>query len=90
MSKKRGNKKNLDLDDDFENKKTIANEDIITSKSKGKGKKKGKEIVSSDGEGDVKKTHISDDEEEIKPAAKKSQKKGTTIMMLIIVVMFRN
>ncbi|CAG4925674.1 unnamed protein product [Colias eurytheme] len=78
MSKKKGNKKNMDINDDFEEKKPVANDDI-TSKSKGKGKKKGKEVADlSDGEGGdtVKKVHVSDEEEEIKPAAKKSQKKG--------------
>ncbi|CAF4783688.1 unnamed protein product [Pieris macdunnoughi] len=75
MSKKKGNKKNLDLDEDFEDKKSVAN-DAITSKTKGKGKKKAKDVVDSDAEGDVNKAHISDDEQDVKPASKKSQKKG--------------
>lgn len=81
MSKKRGNKKNQDFDDDIDEKKTVSN-DIheITSKSKGKGKKKGKGPVGdrSDNEDEVpNKAHVSDEEDIPKPAPKKSQKKGT-------------
>ncbi|CAH2100170.1 unnamed protein product [Euphydryas editha] len=77
MSKKKGNKKNQDFDDEFEEKKLSNDTSEITSKSKGKGKKKGKvNIEVSDGDdGDVKKNQISDDEEELKPV-KKSQKKA--------------
>lgn len=81
MSKRKGNKKNQDLDDDFEEKKTVNDTHEVTSKSKGKGKKKGKGNAgdwSDSDEGDTqKKVHVSDDEDIPKPAAKKSQKKGT-------------
>lgn len=76
MSKKRGNKKNIDVDDDFEDK--LSNDTSeITSKSKVKNKKKGKvHIEVTDGDDrDVKKSQISDEEEELKPV-KKSQKKA--------------
>ncbi|XP_026323496.1 ATP-binding cassette sub-family F member 1 [Hyposmocoma kahamanoa] len=73
MSKKRGSKKNQDLDD-FEEKK-MDNHDI-TSK-KGKGKKKGKGDDGSDEEKETPvKVHMSDEEDLAKPAPKKSQKKG--------------
>lgn len=74
MSKKRGNKKNQDFDDDFEEKKIDSHD--ITSK-KGKGKKKGKGDDGSDEEKETPvKVHMSDEEELPKPAPKKSQKKG--------------
>ncbi|XP_049886786.1 ATP-binding cassette sub-family F member 1 [Pectinophora gossypiella] len=74
MSKKRGNKKNQDLDDAFESKK--AENQNITSK-KGKGKKKGRGDDFSDEEADVPQAVVvSDDEDVPKPAAKKSQKKA--------------
>lgn len=84
MSKKRGNKKNQDLDEDFEENKSVASNDTheITSKVKGKGKKKGKGKYGdqSDDEpakGDhQKKAPGSDDEDTPRPATKKSQKKG--------------
>uniref|UniRef100_A0A2A4JHX9 ATP-binding cassette sub-family F member 1 n=1 Tax=Heliothis virescens TaxID=7102 RepID=A0A2A4JHX9_HELVI len=81
MSKKKGSKKNQDFDDDFEEKKTISNDSHeVTSKSKGKGKKKGKSNAgdwSDSEEGDhQKKVLASDDEDVPKPAAKKSQKKA--------------
>lgn len=85
MSKKRGNKKNLDVDDDFEEKKLSNDTSEITSKSKVKNfKKKGKVHVEvSDGDdGDVKKSQISDEEEELKPV-KKSQKKGSLLVIMI-------
>lgn len=80
MSKKKGNKKNQDFDEDFEEKKTITSDSHeVTSKSKGKGKKKGKSNAGdwSDSDEDVpKKVVASDDEDVPKPAAKKSQKKA--------------
>ncbi|XP_022834298.1 ATP-binding cassette sub-family F member 1 [Spodoptera litura] len=80
MSKKKGNKKNQDFDEDFEEKKTITSDSHeVTSKSKGKGKKKGKSSAGdwSDSDEDVpKKVVASDDEDVPKPAAKKSQKKA--------------
>lgn len=78
MSKKKGNKKNLDFGDDFEENKTVDQTSDITSKGKGKAKKKSKiNIDTSDiDDGDIpKKSNISDDEPEVKPV-KKSQKKG--------------
>ena len=84
MSKKKGNKKNQDFDDDFEEKKTITNDHEVTSKSKAKGKKKGKSNAgdwSDSDEGNVqKKVLASDDEDVPKPVAKKSQKKGTHML----------
>ncbi|XP_047033065.1 ATP-binding cassette sub-family F member 1 [Helicoverpa zea] len=81
MSKKKGSKKTQDFDDDFEEKKTLSNDSHeVTSKSKGKGKKKGKSNAgdwSDSEEGDhQKKVLASDDEDVPKPAAKKSQKKA--------------
>lgn len=80
MSKKKGNKKNQDFDEDFEEKKTITSDSHeVTSKSKGKGKKKGKSNAGdwSDSDEDVpKKVVASDDEDVPKPAAKKAQKKA--------------
>ncbi|KAJ8734182.1 hypothetical protein PYW07_014733 [Mythimna separata] len=80
MSKKKGTKKNQDFDDDFEEKKALANDHEVTSKSKGKGKKKGKNNAgdwSDSDEGNVQKKVIASDDEDVpKPAAKKSQKKG--------------
>lgn len=74
MSKKRGNKKNQDFEDDFEEKKVDSHD--ITSK-KGKGKKKGKGDDRSDEEKEAAaKVHISEEEDLPKPAPKKSQKKG--------------
>ncbi|KAG7304034.1 ATP-binding cassette sub- F member 1 [Plutella xylostella] len=84
MSKKRGNKKNLDLDDDFDDKKknSLADTHEVTSKSKGKAKKKGKGKSDdwSDSEEQSKKEvgkqmPVSDDDDVPKPASKKSQKK---------------
>lgn len=78
MSKKKGNKKNFDLEEDFEGKK---NDNVeVTSKTKSKTKKKGKNAGdwSDNEDADVSKNaHVSDDEDVPKPAAKKSQKKGT-------------
>lgn len=80
MSKKKGTKKNQDFDDDFEEKKALTNDHEVTSKSKGKGKKKGKNNAGdwsdSDEENVQKKVIASDEEDVSKPAAKKSQKKG--------------
>lgn len=74
MSKKRGNKKNQDIDDEFEEKK-VDNHDI-TSK-KGKAKKKGRGDDWSDDENKAPaKVHMSDEEDMPKPVLKKSQKKG--------------
>ncbi|CAG9575631.1 unnamed protein product [Danaus chrysippus] len=78
MSKKKGNKKKVKLDDDFEETKNILETSDITSKSKGKGKKKSKALNDfSDGEdGDnLKKAQLSDEEDLPKPV-KKSQKKA--------------
>ncbi|KPI95529.1 ATP-binding cassette sub-family F member 1 [Papilio xuthus] len=77
MSKKKGTKKNQDLDEDFEDKRLEESHDI-TSKNKGKNKKKGKTSANiSDEEVDTNKKNVaSDDEEEAKHATKKSQKKG--------------
>ncbi|XP_013167033.1 PREDICTED: ATP-binding cassette sub-family F member 1 [Papilio xuthus] len=77
MSKKKGTKKNQDLDEDFEDKRLEESHDI-TSKNKGKSKKKGKTSANiSDEEVDTNKKNVaSDDEEEAKHATKKSQKKG--------------
>lgn len=82
MSKKRGNKKNQDLDDEFDDKKNLNESQDITSKSKGKGKKKGKGKDLSDDEEVKKKPQISDEEEEVKPV-KKSQKKGLFLNELL-------
>ncbi|XP_026725816.1 ATP-binding cassette sub-family F member 1 [Trichoplusia ni] len=80
MSKKKGNKKNQDFEDEFDEKKTANDTHELTSKSKGKGKKKGKGNAgdwSDSDEGEVQKKHqASDDEDVPKPAAKKSQKKA--------------
>ncbi|XP_004928585.1 ATP-binding cassette sub-family F member 1 [Bombyx mori] len=78
MSKKKGNKKNQDLDDDFDEKPSVVNEKTeLTSKNKGKGKKKNKTGDCSDSdEENIKKVPVSDEEDVPKPAAKKSQKKG--------------
>ncbi|VVD03638.1 unnamed protein product [Leptidea sinapis] len=75
MSKKKGNKKNVDFDDELEEKPKLNEE--VTCKSKAKGKKKGKRIEDDidDDEIVIKDSQISD-EEELKPAPKKSQKKG--------------
>ncbi|XP_050359393.1 ATP-binding cassette sub-family F member 1 [Nymphalis io] len=79
MSKKKGNKKNLEFGDDLEENKLSNDTSAITSKSKGKGKKKGKVNIevsdSDDGPPVINKTQISDEEEELKPV-KKSQKKA--------------
>lgn len=80
MSKKRGNKKNQDMEEDLEEKKAVQNATHdITSKNKGKGKKKGKGTVGdySDSEEDVpNKVQVSEEEDVHKPAQKRSQKKG--------------
>ncbi|CAH0600678.1 unnamed protein product [Chrysodeixis includens] len=80
MSKKKGNKKNQDFEDEFDEKKTVNDAHELTSKSKGKGKKKGKGNAgdwSDSDEGEVQKKHQASDEEDVpKPAAKKSQKKA--------------
>ncbi|XP_039765640.1 ATP-binding cassette sub-family F member 1 isoform X2 [Pararge aegeria] len=76
MSKKRGNKKNQDLDEDLDEKKTLNDTHDLTSKSKGKGKKKGKGKDFSDDDDVMKKPQISDEEEEVKPV-KKLQKKAS-------------
>ncbi|XP_061382855.1 ATP-binding cassette sub-family F member 1 [Danaus plexippus] len=78
MSKKKGNKKKVELDDDFEATKNVIETPDITSKSKGKGKKKSKAVNDfSDGDdGDnLKKAPLSDEEDLPKPV-KKSQKKA--------------
>ncbi|XP_059047515.1 ATP-binding cassette sub-family F member 1 [Achroia grisella] len=75
MSKKKGNRKNNDFDDDLDEKSATAASHDITSKSKGKNKKKSKGDW-SDNDEDVPMKHHSEDEEDIKPAAKKSQKKA--------------
>ncbi|KAJ2946553.1 hypothetical protein O0L34_g12607 [Tuta absoluta] len=73
MSKKKGNKKNLDLDIDIEEKMVPSQE--VTSK-KLKGKKKGKGDDWSDEEEPVTTNAVvSDDEDVPKPATKKSQRK---------------
>lgn len=88
MSKKRGNKKNQDFDDDFEEKPKIGNSEKdskkeVTSKSdKAKQTKKGKKGKKDDGDWsdddkyDIKLKKEDSDEEFTKPVAKKSQKKG--------------
>lgn len=86
MSKKRGNKKNKDLDDDFKtNSNSIQNDGdktIITSKTtKGKGKKSKTKDDDDDWGGENEKKfelelNVSDDE--AAPAGKKVQKKGKT------------
>lgn len=90
MSKKKGTKKNQDLDVDFEEKRALTNDHELTSKSKGKGKKKGKNNAgdwSDSDEGNVqKKVIVSDDEDVPKPAAKKSQKKGAHMLKKIFYV----
>ncbi|KAJ0181036.1 hypothetical protein K1T71_003121 [Dendrolimus kikuchii] len=76
MSKKKGHKKNLDIEEDCEDKKNDTSE--VTSKSKLKTKKKGKNTGDWSDTEDVdvsRNAHVSDDEELSKPAAKKSQKK---------------
>lgn len=81
MSKKRGNKKNQDFDDDFDEKKVDSHD--ITSK-KGKGKKKGKGDDDSDEEKAIPtKVHMSDEDDLPKPALKKSQKKGKCLQIVI-------
>lgn len=86
MSKKRGNKKNQDFDDDLDEKKTVASDSHeITSKNRGKGKKKGKGPAGdrSDSEDEVPTKRLASDEEDIpKPAPKKSQKKGIFMLLL--------
>ncbi|XP_023950462.2 ATP-binding cassette sub-family F member 1 isoform X2 [Bicyclus anynana] len=79
MSKKRGNKKNQDLDEDMETKKPLNDTPDITSKSKGKGKKKGnkgnKDFSDDEEIGKKPQPQMSDEEEEVKPV-KKLQKKA--------------
>lgn len=79
MSKKKGNKKNQDFDDEFEEKKsTTAGSHDLTSKNKGKSKKKSKGNVgdwSESGDDAPVKNQLSEEEENIKSAVKKSQKK---------------
>lgn len=85
MSKKKGNKKKVELDDDFEETKNIIETSDITSKSKGKGKKKSKAVNDfSDGDdGDnLKKAPLSDEEDLPKPV-KKSQKKGKKLYLFM-------
>ncbi|XP_037047997.1 ATP-binding cassette sub-family F member 1 [Bradysia coprophila] len=76
MSKKRGNKKNQDFDDDFPDDEAASQTTEITSKSKGKGKKgkKGnvKDTDSADGDDAVK---VTEDQDEVIPQ-KKDKKKG--------------
>ncbi|XP_053600969.1 ATP-binding cassette sub-family F member 1 [Plodia interpunctella] len=76
MSKKKGNKKNLDLDEDLDEKSVPNESRDITSKTKGKGKKKGKGDW-SDNEDEIPKKSVEEDEQNC-PAlsAKKSHKKG--------------
>lgn len=74
MSKKKGNKKNQDFDDDFEEKPKVA------APAKAKGGKKGKRGKGDDwSDDDEKKITLppadSDDEKPAKPAGKKGQKK---------------
>ncbi|KAG6465275.1 hypothetical protein O3G_MSEX015042 [Manduca sexta] len=72
MSKKKGNKKNQDFEDDL-----AKDTQDITSKGKSKGKKKGKGDWSDSEEDNIpKKVQLSDEEDVPKPAAKKAQKKG--------------
>ncbi|XP_037302819.1 ATP-binding cassette sub-family F member 1 [Manduca sexta] len=72
MSKKKGNKKNQDFEDDL-----AKDTQDITSKGKSKGKKKGKGDWSDSEEENIpKKVQLSDEEDVPKPAAKKAQKKG--------------
>jgi len=75
MSKKRGNKKNKDLDDDFPDDQSVGETPEITSKSKGKakkGKKGNKDDDSVDGDNVSK---IGEDHEEV-ASQKKDKKKG--------------
>lgn len=86
MSKKRGHKKNVDLEEDVEEKKVQNISHDITSKSKGKGKKKGKGNIddhSDSDDGVPNKTQLSEGEDNHKPAQKKSQKKGSSLMFMI-------
>lgn len=81
MSKKRGNKKNQDIDDELEEKKVNSHD--ITSK-KGKGKKKGKGDDWSDEEKEAPaKVQLSDEEDVSKPVPKKSQKKGKHLFIML-------
>ncbi|XP_041973878.1 ATP-binding cassette sub-family F member 1 isoform X2 [Aricia agestis] len=74
MSKKRGNKKNQDLEDLEEKKALSVESQDITSKSKAKGKKKGKGNVDVSDDDEILKNKFSDEEDIPKPV-KKSQKK---------------
>lgn len=87
MSKKRGNKKNQDVDEEFDEKPKIINNEnnqnqVTSKKDKPKSTKKGKKGKKNDGDWsddekfDVETKKEESDEEFAKPAAKKSQKKG--------------
>ncbi|CAH0405829.1 unnamed protein product [Chilo suppressalis] len=78
MSKKKGTKKSQDYEEEFEEKKVNDTHDI-TSKTRGKNKKKGKGNAgdwSDSDEGVPKKSFKAEEDDIPKPAAKKSQKKG--------------
>ncbi|CAG9783160.1 unnamed protein product [Diatraea saccharalis] len=77
MSKKKGNKKNQDFDEEFEEKKGNDLNDI-TSKTRGRGKKKGKGNAGdwSDSDEEIPKKSVSDEVDIPKSTAKKSQKKA--------------
>lgn len=76
MSKKRGNKKNRDIDDDFPDNKGDSDVPAVTSKS-GKGKKGKKEKKEWTEEEDKKfELDLNASDDEITPVAKKALKKG--------------
>ncbi|XP_060810459.1 ATP-binding cassette sub-family F member 1 isoform X2 [Amyelois transitella] len=77
MSKKKGSKKNIELNEDTEEKSIGSNENRdITSKRKVKGKKKGKGDWSDSEEDTPKKLEVSDEEDVPASIVKKNQKKG--------------
>ncbi|CAG5042001.1 unnamed protein product [Parnassius apollo] len=78
MSKKKGNKKVQDFDDELDEKQDRNDSNAITSKSKVKAKKKGKvnaDLSDTEEVDIVKKTIHSENEDEVKPT-KKAQKKA--------------
>lgn len=91
MSKKRGNKKNQEFGDDFEEPaKVTAHENdknqLASKGPKGKAAKKGKgKGKRDDWSDDDEKSHILtkkdvvDSDDEVKPVSKKSQKKGRRV-----------
>lgn len=87
MSKKRGGKKNQnldDLDDDKSDSVAVTSKPAKTKPTK-KGKGKSKNDDWSDNEEDVKlEVNVSDDE--VQPAAKKSVKKGAFLVSLVYVI----